>query len=111
MRFVGLVLCLALGTVGCRADAQRCEKAARNFATLTFWKKTDAEIAAAPANQRKELRKKKLAEFTAELEHNIQFWVGQCQSANNDDQIDCMIDAKTAEEALDCADVADNGDD
>jgi hypothetical protein len=108
MRFVGLALCLVLGTVGCRADAQRCEKAARNFATLTYWKKTDAEIAAAPAAKRAELRKQKLAEFTAELEHNIQFWVGQCQSANNDDQIDCMIGAKTAEEALDCADVADN---
>ena len=32
----------------------------------------------------------------------------QCQSANNEEQIDCMIAAKTGEEALECADLVVN---
>jgi len=103
MRLV--VLSLLFGVVACKADAQKCEQAARNFATLTFWKKADAEIAAAPASQRKLMRQKKLSAFTNELEGKIDVVVSQCQSAGNDKQIDCMIDAKTADEALECADL------
>jgi hypothetical protein len=89
----------------CKADAQRCEQAARNYATLTFWKKADTEIAALPADRRSAARKKKVAQFTHEIEERIDDVVRQCQSANNDDQIDCMIKAKTSDEALECADL------
>jgi hypothetical protein len=97
------VLLIALGA--CKADKQKCENAARNFATLTYWEKAEQEIAAVPADKREALRKKKLSQFTAELETRIDVVVSQCQSANNDEQIDCMIAAKTGSAALQCADL------
>jgi gas vesicle protein len=104
MRLVifAVVTCLA----ACKADAQRCEQAARNFATLVYWKKADAEIAKEPPDRRASVRKKKLSQFTSELEGQIDTVVSQCQNANNDEQIECMIAAKTAEEALACAELA-----
>ena len=97
---------LCFGLVACKADAQRCEQAARNFATLTYWRTADAEIARQPAEKRTAVRKRKLVQFTHELESGIDTAISQCQSANNDDQIDCMIEAKTAERALECADLS-----
>jgi hypothetical protein len=103
-----LVILVAIGLLcgACKADRQRCEQAARNYATLMFWKKADAEIAKEPPDRRATIRKRKMAEFTAGLEAQIDTVVAQCQNANNDDQIDCMIAAKTAEEALECAELA-----
>jgi len=106
MRLAVLFVLITSGAA-CKADAQRCEQAARNFATLTFWKTANAEIEKEPADKRAGLRKKKLSLFTNELETSIDSIVQQCQSANNDEQIDCMIAAKTAEQALECADPAD----
>ncbi len=102
MRWLAL---LSLVLAACKADAAKCEQAARNYATLTFWKKADAEIEKAPAAERDKLRKDKLAAFTYELESKIDVVVSQCQSAANDDQIDCMISAKTADQASECADL------
>jgi hypothetical protein len=104
MRSVLLVVVLA-GLFACKADAEKCEQAARNFATLTYWKRVDAEIAKLPAEKRQAVRKKRLSEFTNELEGKIDLVVSQCQSAANEDQIDCMIAAKTAEAALECAEL------
>ncbi|MGN6105190.1 MAG: hypothetical protein ACTHU0_08805 [Kofleriaceae bacterium] len=103
MRFA---LLLSFALAACKGDPQKCEQAARNYATLTFWKKADAEIAKLPAAEQELARKKKLSEFTNALERDIDFFVGQCQSANNDDQVDCMIAAKTAEQVQACADPA-----
>jgi hypothetical protein len=103
MRRAVLFVIVALGA--CKAPEEKCEKAVRNFAELTFWKKANAEIAAAPEDQRAALRKKKLAQFTMEIDQKIDVVVSQCRSANNKDQIECMIDAKTADEALECADL------
>lgn len=104
MRAVLLALVVAVVPLGaCKADAQRCEQASRNYATLTYWKRVDAELAALPPEKRESARRKKVSEFTNELEGQIDFVVSQCQSANNDDQIDCMIAAKTSEEAQVCA--------
>lgn len=96
-----LVTLVLLGA--CKGDAQRCEQAARNYATLMYWKTAEAELAQLPAEKRASARKKKVSEFTNELETKIDFVVSQCQSANNDDQVDCMIAAKTADQALACA--------
>jgi len=101
---LGLVVALALAP-GCKGDSKKCEQAARNYATLTYWAKTEPKIAALPEDQRDAFRKKKLAEFTNELETEIDFFVKQCVSANNDDQVDCMIEAKTAEQVAKCADL------
>jgi hypothetical protein len=89
--------------VGCsKGDPQKCEQALRNYTTLVFWKKADAEIAAAPPEKRAELRKQKLAEYERDFNKGLETLVTQCVSANNDEQVKCMIDAKTAEEAKAC---------
>lgn len=102
MRFV-VVLAAFTALAACKGDREKCEQAARNYATLTYWKRVNAEIAARPEHERESMRRKKVSEFTNELETKIDTVVSQCQSANNEEQIDCMIAAKTAEAALDCA--------
>lgn len=108
MRFVRVVICasLALQLGACKGDRTKCEKAARNYAELMYWKQANAELAALPEAEREEARKKKLSAFTNELESNIDFVTEQCVSANNDEQVDCMIAAKTAEAVAKCADPA-----
>ena len=94
-----------LGLLGCKGDPNKCEQAARNYATLVYWKRADAEIAKLPKEQRDADRKKRLSKFTNELESEIDFIVKQCVNANNDEQTDCMIAAKTGDEAAKCADL------
>ncbi len=101
MRVVTLVFAL-VAAVGCKGDPQKCEAAVRNYASLVYWQGADAEIAAVPPEQRDALRKQKLAEFSANLEKGLQTLVTQCTSANNKDQINCMIEAKTADQAKAC---------
>ena len=48
-------------------------------------------------------RREKLAQFENVVEREIDSVVAQCVSANNDDQIDCMINAKTFAEARLCS--------
>jgi len=104
MRLVA-VFALAFAVLACKGDREKCEQASRNYATLTYWKRVNAEIAARPAAERDLMRKKKVSEFTNELETKIDTVVSQCQSANNDEQVDCMIAAKTAEAAIECAEL------
>jgi hypothetical protein len=97
-----LVLALTLLLCACKGDAQKCDTGCRNFATLLYWKGVDAELAAAPADQRDALRKRRLGEFDSKLENGIDMCVSQCQSANNEADIDCMIAAKTADQVTKC---------
>jgi hypothetical protein len=98
-----VVVAVILATVlGCKGDPVKCEQACRNYAQLVFWKKADAEIAAAPPAERDELRKQKMAKFTADLEAGVNMCTSRCVSARNDEQNDCLINAKTAEQATDC---------
>ena len=110
MRFALLVILATFATAGCKGDRDKCEKAARNYAELMLrdrlWKKANEEIAALPKDQQELARSKKLSEFTNELEGNIDFFTEQCMSANNDEQVACMIDAKTAEAVAKCAEPA-----
>jgi hypothetical protein len=62
----------------------------------------DVEIAKAPAAERDKLRRQKLATFEDGVERGIDAVVAQCVSANNDEQVDCMINAKTFPEARLC---------
>lgn len=86
----------------CHGDRQKCETACRNYGTLLYWDLSDKEINAAPADQRDALRKRKLGEFSSKLENGIDLCVNQCSSANNDKMTDCMIAAKTADDAKKC---------
>ena len=96
---------LALFLAACKGNPEKCDKACRHYAELVYWDKADAEIAAAPAEQRDALRKEKLAKFTTDLEHGINMCSSQCTSATttSEKQADCMINAKTAREAKDCS--------
>jgi hypothetical protein len=104
MRVATSLLVLSLGFAACKGDPDKCEQAVRNYATLVYWKKADAEIAQAPPEKRDELRKQKLAEFTRQLNDGLETLVTQCTSANNTSQVNCMIEAKTAEAAKACTD-------
>jgi len=95
-----LLICLAACHQG---DPDRCEAAVRNYGTLLFWHDADITIEKAPVEKRDELRKQKLSEFTARMDNGLQTLVTQCISANDKDTIECMIAAKTADEAEKCA--------
>jgi hypothetical protein len=97
-----LALVLTLLLCACRGDAQKCETGCRNFATLVYWKNADAEVAATSPGQRDALRKRKLGELDSKLENGIDMCVSQCQSANNEADLECMIAAKTADQATEC---------
>ena len=96
MVVLGALLC------ACRGDAVKCDQACRNFATLVYWKNADAQIAAEPEATRDALRKRLVGEFASRLEAGIDTCVSQCQSANNNAAIECMIAAKTGDQALAC---------
>ncbi len=108
MRLLAVLAIAFASLAGCKGDREKCEQAARNYATLTYWKRVNAEIAQLPEAKRDGVRKKKVSEFTNELETKIDTVVSQCQSANNEEQIDCMIAAKTAEAAIECAEQVSN---
>jgi hypothetical protein len=105
MRSAFVLAVLAAGALGlgaCKGDRGKCETACRNYGTLLYWDISDKEIEKAPPGEREALRKKKLAEFSSQLENGVDVCINQCSSANNDKQIDCMIAAKTAAEATKC---------
>lgn len=98
-----VLLLVGTAIAACRGDAQQCDQGCRNAAGLVYWRTADQEIAAAPADQRDALRKRKLAEFATKLEGGVDMCVSQCQAAGNQAQIDCLIAARTADQALACS--------
>jgi hypothetical protein len=105
-RAVALAIVVAVGLTagaGCRVDAQQCDQACRNVAGLRYWKTADQEIAAAPADQRDALRKQKLGEFARKIESGIDGCVLRCQSARDQATVDCLIAARTADQAQACS--------
>jgi hypothetical protein len=89
--------------LGCKGNPEKCEKACRNYAELVYWKQADAEINAAPVAERDELRKKKMGEFANNLSRGVDMCTSKCMSANNDKITNCLLEAKTAEQAKACA--------
>ena len=100
--FMASLLVISAGLAGCKGDPVKCEAGCRNYATLVYWKQADAEIAKLPADQRDALRKKKLGELDKKLESGLDMCTSQCMSANKEDDIDCLVAAKTADQASDC---------
>ncbi len=100
-----LALCLVAevsALAGCKGDPVKCETGCRNYFTLVYWDKTDPMIAAAPPAERDAMRKQKLGEFEAQMTRGIDVCSTQCMSANNDKDIDCMVEAKTAKAVKAC---------
>lgn len=95
-----LVVAMALG---CKGDPVQCEKACRNYAELVYWDEAEKEIAAVPAPERDELRKTKMAQFSANLSRGVDMCSSKCMSANHEEDINCLINAKTAKEAKACS--------
>lgn len=109
MRSAAFVACLLLSSAlasGCKGDREKCATAAQRYAELVYWDRVNAEIAKLPAEQRDTERKRRLVEFNRELDAQLDFRIQQCVAAGNDDQSDCIIKSKTADEVRDCADVA-----
>ena len=98
-------LVVAIAVFGCKGNPEKCDQAVRHYAELVYWETADAEIAAAPPEQREALRKQKLAKFTADLEKGVHMVTSQCVAASgmSDSQVNCMIEAKTAAQAKDCS--------
>lgn len=97
-----IVLSLA-ALVGCHGDPVKCDQGCRNYFTLHFWAEADKDIARAPADQRDALRKQKLGDLDKRMGDGLDMCVSQCQAANNKDDIECMIAAKTVDQVRSCA--------
>lgn len=103
MRWLGaLFFVLMSGCQACKGDPEKCDRAVRNYAQLVFWDEANAEIEKLPPGERDAARKDKMAKFAKDLEAGIDLTVSKCVSANNTDQTDCMIKAKTAAAAKAC---------
>ena len=98
---VALVLALLLGACD-RPSAKDCEDALRNYVTLLFWEKAEAEIAAAPKEQRDALRAAKQAENEKHIKEGMDLGVMQCRGARDFDGVKCMKAATTAAQARKC---------
>lgn len=99
-----LAVLLVVAVVGaCKGDPEKCDRACRHYAELTFWDQANTEIAKAPADKQAELRREKTVKFAADLEHGIDFCVSKCVSANYDKDVQCWLDAKTAAEVKACS--------
>jgi hypothetical protein len=89
--WAALALCLALAACG-KGDRNKCEQMCRNYATITF-----REVEAAKV--RPDLREKALAD---KLTQGTEFCTNKCQAANNEEQMDCMIEAKNMRDLKAC---------
>lgn len=128
------MLALLGTTAACKADKNKCEAACRNHFTLVYKAELDAELAKAPETcppaaaalapgeaerakaqaavlgtevgcvDRKSLKARRNAEFSSRLENGVNLCIEGCVSAGNDDQMDCLIKAKTAKASKACLD-------
>jgi hypothetical protein len=98
-----LVGVLAVSVAGCgKPSAKDCEEALRNWFTLIYWEKAEAEIAAAPPEQREAMRAEKVKEKDRQLAGGLELGINQCRGSRDKDGVKCMKDAKTAEQARKC---------
>lgn len=101
-----LLSTLALLGPGCRGDRDKCAAAAQHFAELVYWERENKAIAELPREQQDAARRQKLAEFNRELDSQLELRISHCVAAGADSQADCINEAKTAADALKCADLA-----
>lgn len=103
MRAHGLLVVLVALLVGCgKPSAKDCEEALRNWFTLLYWEKAEAEIAAAPPEQREAMRAEKVKEKDRQLAGGLELGINQCRGSRDKDGVKCMKEAKTAAQARKC---------
>ena len=62
------------------------------------------ELTEAGCVDRKTLKARRNAEFSSRLENGVNLCIEGCVSAGNDDQMECLIKAKTAKASKACLD-------
>ena len=97
-----LIAVMLIAALGCKGNPEKCDQACRNYAELVFWQTANAEIEKLPPAQRDAARKEKMAEFAKNLAAGVDMCTSKCVSANNKEDIDCLINAKTADQAKAC---------
>src|SRR5690348_5129295 len=91
---------LSIAGTGCRGDRDKCAAAAQHFAELVYWERENKVIEALPKEQQDAARRQKLAEFSRELDSQLELRISHCVAAGADDQADCINESKTAADAL-----------
>jgi hypothetical protein len=99
---VALCFVFSTGCGACKGDPEKCDRACRNYAQLVYWEQANAEIEKVPVAERDAARKQKMAEFAEKLEKGVDLCTSKCVSANNKEDMDCLIEAKTAAAAKAC---------
>lgn len=97
-----LIAVMLIAALGCKGNPEKCDQACRNYAELVFWQKANAEIEKLPPAERDAARKQKMAELAKNLAEGIDMCTSKCVSANNKQDIECLISAKTADQAKAC---------
>jgi hypothetical protein len=83
-------------------DKPACERACRNFATLKFWQRADAEIARMPAADQAAARAREQQAFTSKLDAGLETCITMCLDAKNPEQTACWGNATTADQLVAC---------
>jgi hypothetical protein len=99
-----LAVAIAVGALGAcgKGDYKKCDAACRNFFVIAFWE--EQKGIPVPAGMTPEAHKaQQVIELERRLEAGIDFCISKCQSANNDDQSDCLIAASTWETVKACS--------
>jgi|GEM_PF-1475105 len=102
-RSVVIAIVLVLAGSGCkRPSSQACEEALRNYATLMYWEKVEAELAAAPPSERDALRATKITQRDQLIDEGLVMAISQCRAARDFDGVKCMKEAHSATQARAC---------
>jgi hypothetical protein len=100
------ILLVVSGLAACKKPSvQECDKACRNANRLLFWDEAEKAAAELPESERAAFMKSKEEQFHSTLQAGIDHCIAQCRSADNDAQIKCLTDAKTADDVRKCKDV------
>ena len=83
-------------------DAAACDRACRNFATLRYWARADAQLATVPAADRASARIEHEAELTRQLAAGVEACVEGCLGAGNAVQTACLASASSVEQLAAC---------
>ena len=102
MRWLAALCLVFITGCTCKGDPDKCDRACRNYAELVFWDGANAEIEKLPVAERDAARKQKMAEFANNLARGVDLCTSKCVSANNKEDTDCLIGAKTATAAKAC---------
>jgi hypothetical protein len=83
-------------------DPGTCDRACRNYATLKFWQRADADIAALPEAKRAAAHKQREADLAGKIDAGVGACATSCLESNNATQTACMGGATSVEQLEAC---------